>query len=913
VNKFADKNQVTMKVLDYETAKNIIVNNHYSGCMPPFQLALGFYIKEKINCVIVFGPSATPNMVKSLPSPKYWELTRLFSFDWGGKNIESICISKALKYIEQNYDKNVIISFADPSEGHAGYIYQATNWLYCGQSQSDKWYFVDGKKIHPRSMVAKYGTRSEKLLKDKGIVFECRKLAGKHRYVYFLGSKGNKRKLRKKLKYDVLPYPKLSTSEAGEVSKATRIASSNEGLVRFQKPASGVLTGRMQKVKQILQSINWPDEVLVIDFETYFDQDYTLKDLSTAEYIADERFEFTGLGLQIDDHTPRFVNGDRVEATIKRLKSRFGKALHNCTVVAKNNKFDILILAEKFGIYPPYTIDIEDLSRYYDSRMSQKLKDLAKLLKLQPKGDTMQFKGLHWEDMSPDQRSAMREYCLGDIKDEVELLKILLPMLDNPGTELDLARHTLNLYLKPTFILDIDQSRQIAGGMGKALSKDLSKVAWVLKYRSKAKPTIPKILRAKKIFSKILQKELDRVGDGEKVPMKEGKNGLIPATAKNDVGFQLLLVHKDERVRNLCNAKMACTGWPLHQKKVDRMIREANCTDGKLRIPLCYYGCHTGRWSARSSGWNPLNLGGKGRGRPLHPLIGQVRNTLMAPDGYVLLINDSAQIEARELAWVAHQDDLVEDFRNHADPYSKFATKLFQAKVWKVSEEEAKTPEGKTATIRRGFGKDAILGCGYGMGSITFYDRCRSNDNLRPLFDSGEYDFDFISKLIQTYRTTYDKIPAFWREIERCFRVTAKYGKTMEYRISDKASLRFEKFDSDLYLWLPSGRKLVYRKAKVRAKDDSISDIHGVMWGGHLTENVIQAICRCLMVHWLMECEKAGIPIVLHTYDELVGCVPEEQAEEKLKVMDEIMVTAPAWAEGLPLETEGYISKRYKK
>ncbi|MEE8208904.1 MAG: DNA polymerase, partial [Nitrosomonadaceae bacterium] len=565
------------------------------------------------------------------------------------------------------------------------------------------------------------------------------------------------------------------------------------------------------------------------------------------------------------------------------------------------------------GIYPPYTIDIEDLSRYYDSRMSQKLKDLAKLFKLQPKGDTMQFKGLHWEDMSSEQRRAMREYCLGDVKDEVMLLEILLPMLDNPGTELDLARHTLNLYLKPTLNLDSEQASQIAVGMDGALSEDLRKVAWVLKYRTKIKPNIPKILRAKKMFPMILQDKLDAVGEGQKVPMKKGKNGMIPATAKDDVAFQLLLAHKDEKVRNLCAAKAACTGWPLHQKKVQRMIADAGCSDGKLRIPLKYYGAHTGRWSG-TGGWNPLNLGGKGRGNPIHPLIRQVRNTLVAPDGYMLVVVDSAQIEARELAWIAHQIDLIEGFANGEDIYSNFASELFQERVWKPSKKEKKTVEGKTADIRRGFGKDAILGCGYGMGTNTFFDRCRQNSTLRPLFDNGKYDWDFIDRLIKTYRTKYSCIPAFWREIERCFRVVTKYlGQTAGYAISDVARIEFSRQGSTTKIRLPLGRILNYRHAVVSPKQDKIKYLHGPLWGGTLTENVIQAMCRCLLGGWLLECEKEGIPIVLHTYDELVGCVREEDADVALAVMTDIMCIGPVWAEGLPLDAEGFISKRYKK
>jgi len=309
-----------------------------------------------------------------------------------------------------------------------------------------------------------------------------------------------------------------------------------------------------------------------------------------------------------------------------------------------------------------------------------------------------------------------------------------------------------------------------------------------------------------------------------------------------------------------------------------------------------------------------MNLGGKGRGRPIHPLIAQVRSTLMAPDGYTLVIVDSAQIEARELAWVAHQDDLVKGFANGEDIYSEFASELFQAKVWKPTEEEKKTPEGRTADIRRGFGKDAILGCGYGMGANTFFDRCRQNDTLRSLFDNGEYDWDFINTLIKTYRTKYSDITTFWTEIEKCFRWPTKYPKERTvYRISKSAEIRFFRSGTTTKMRLPSGRIMNYRHASVSPKDDGIRYLHGHLWGGSITENLIQAMCRDLLGYWLLQCETVNIPIVLHSYDELVGCVPLTQAEHMLGIMINIMSQGPPWADGLPLAAEGQISERYCK
>jgi len=924
-----------MKILDYETAKKVVVKNHYSGRMPPYQLALGFYIKDRLNCVILFGPSATAKMTDSLPSSNYWELSRLFSFDWGSKNIESICISKALKYIEKNCNKDIIVSFADPSENHVGYIYQATNWLYCGLSlkTGGYTYFFDNKWQHPRSTVAKYGTRKHAdILKIEPDV-KFKRIPQKHRYIYLLGSKKKKKELRKKLKYKILPYPKLNASEAGEVSRVTRIASSDEGLVRLQQPASGAL-GWFSN----LQQANWPTEILLLDFETFFSKDYHLGNDKTAisipEYVADPRFEFTGLGFQVFNHPlyysgPTFIPGPSVEWAIERLQKHFGKALHNCTVVAKNNKFDMLILAEKFGIYPAYPLDIEDLSRYLDSRMKHDLGSLAKLFKLPNKGDTGQFKGQHWVaswltsgNKVPDRRlcsgdsrppdkplkdmdhAVMKEYCLNDIRLEAALLKKLLPIIDNPEFEFTLMRHTLNLFLKPKLKLDYELAEQLANDMELEVDRTVESVK---KYwpPNTGEAEVSRVLRTRKEFPAMLQRLL---GD-EPLPMKQGKKEMIPALAKTDEACQALLVHKKENIRDLVAAKLGMTTWPKHAKRVRKMIIQTQCSGDMLRVPLKYYGCHTGRWSG-SGGINLHNLGGKGRGKPIHLLIAKVRNCLLAPPGYILSITDSRQIEARVLAWIAECDKLVKGFANKEDIYSEFATGLFGHRVWNPSEKEEKTPESKLAGIERGFGKDGILGCGYGLGSNTFYQRCRENDSLRPMFDSGKYDWDFINKLIKTYRKTYSEIPKFWTNIEKAFRWVTKYPDQKAEVFKGKIKVWMQ--HGTLCCRLPSDRVLYYRHMSVNTKGD-LKYLHGHLWGGSITENVVQAISRDLLGYWVLEFEKTGIPIVLTSHDEAVGCVLKSGAEDKLEQMLDIMRVGPAWAEGLPLDAEGYLSGFYKK
>jgi hypothetical protein len=175
------------------------------------QIALGFYYELKLNTVIIYGSSATARMKDSLPNPNYMELTRLFSFDWVGKNMESYCIAQSFNYIRIKHSNiKVLISFADPSVGHHGYIYQATNWLYCGLSDQTGGYtyFFDNKWQHPRTTVSKYGTRKhEEILKINPDI-EFKRIPRKHRYLYFLGTKKEIKEMKNKLQYNILPYPK---------------------------------------------------------------------------------------------------------------------------------------------------------------------------------------------------------------------------------------------------------------------------------------------------------------------------------------------------------------------------------------------------------------------------------------------------------------------------------------------------------------------------------------------------------------------------------------------------------------------------------------------------------------------------------------------------------------------------------
>lgn len=195
--------------------------------------------------------------------------------------------------------------------------------------------------------------------------------------------------------------------------------------------------------------------------------------MSTVEYICDERFEFLGLGTNTLVYEP-----EDIEDYLNQID------YNDCTIVMQRAMFDALILKEKFNIQPKYIIDILDLARHYDSRMKHDLDSLAKMFKLKPKGNTNQFKGLHYEQMDEWQKAALVEYTLGDVEIETDLFKILLPLLSNPHIEIPIANHTLNLYLSAKIQFDNKLAISLKQQMKDELVKKLNKIQWALFYEN---------------------------------------------------------------------------------------------------------------------------------------------------------------------------------------------------------------------------------------------------------------------------------------------------------------------------------------------------------------------------------------------------------------------------------------------
>ncbi len=675
----------------------------------------------------------------------------------------------------------------------------------------------------------------------------------------------------------------------------------------------------MKRFQQILEQAGFPTEVLCLDFESFFSADYCMgrskKAISLIEYVMDQRFEFTGMGEKFFgnsdvDYPINFYEPDKLEMYFRAACRAYGPNLEKCTIVGQNLKFDCLLMAEKFSVVPQYTVDLLDLANMHDPKMKHDLNTLDAywLGGEGSKGDTNQFKGVHAKNID---YKKMSKYCRNDIDITAKLIQVMLPeIMARPKLEIPLANHTLQMFLHPSFDIDIPRAKIIQQRMSLEMAGAVMKAGKVMGidygHEDFSKPTI-----FVPMFTEILEKY------GEVMPMKlsdkpykkTGKRELIPALAKDDQAMQELLCHPVEEISVLAAAKVAVGSWPGHIKKVKNIVLQAEARGNRLGGSLGYCRAKTWRWGG-IGGINQHNMGGRGRaGRGTHPLIIEVRGIYKAPKGYILGIPDLSAIEARNLAWQAGQENMLQAFVKNTDIYSEFGSELFNAQIRRAEDDD---PPALAAlyTLRRGFSKDCVLGFGYGMGTNRFYHDCYINPALRPLFDSGKYDWEFCDKAVKLYRNKYNKIPDFWDKVEIAWRFVTKF-KQEERIVND--NLRFYNKNDATFIELPSGRYIRYPRARVTGKGDLSYKYAKNLWGGYLTENIIQAESRDLLAEAIMRLVNVGYDVVLHVHDEIVLMLKKETAEQDLARAVEIMIEVPTWAVGFLIDAEGILSERYCK
>ena len=642
--------------------------------------------------------------------------------------------------------------------------------------------------------------------------------------------------------------------------------------------------------------------VLVVDFETRWDRKhYTLSKMTTEEYIRSNEFKAFGCCIKT------YGVDDTAWISHNALQEAFDLVDWSQTaVLAHNAQFDVAILSWVYGCKPAFIYDSLSMARALRGvEVGNSLAKLAEEFGLPPKG-----KAVHSTDglpeLTPEIEAELADYCAHDVwlceqvfnrlaegfpKKELKLIDLTLKMFTNPVLQLD----------KEMLSNAIEEERTTRSSLLERLAIDEAALA--------SNPKFADVLLAL----------------GVEPPTKVSKTtgNRTFAFAKNDALFQALLNSEREDVATLCEARLAVKST-LERTRAQRFLDIS--ARGTLPVPLNYYGAHTGRWSAsKGSGLNLQNLK---RGSFL-------RKSIMAPDGHMLVVCDLSQIEPRVLTWLAEDTALLDIFRSGQDAYAQFGAQMFGIPGLNKDSH----PDLRQSA------KSALLGCGYGMGWASFaaqlltgflgapptrYDKAFAKqlgigaydvekftgweENLKRMMEIPRTCTDqellvhclSAKTIIDKYRSAAWPVVSFWQMCNSLIERSLAGGNPFEYKC-----LRFEKER----IVLPSG--LALRYPMLKAVPDAGGRVqwhygeHGIkLYGGKLTENIVQAVARCVMTDGMLRIQKR-YSCVLTVHDEVVVAVPEVEAEEAKDWVLAQMVVVPTYMPGLPLAAEVDVAKRY--
>jgi DNA polymerase len=604
-------------------------------------------------------------------------------------------------------------------------------------------------------------------------------------------------------------------------------------------------------------------DLITFDMETYYDKDYSLSKMTTEEYIRDERFEVVGVSVKVNNGEPEWASGTMGQ--IKKYLQRFDWA--NSMMLAHNTMFDGAIASWHFDVHPKALADTMHMARaLHGVEASASLKAVADRYGVGVKGtEVVRAMGKRRLDFLPEELSTYGDYCINDVELTYSLFQIMAKKF--PMKELRLIDLTLRMFTEPT--LELNKSQLEAHLVAVQERKEKLLVDAGIEDKSD--------LMSNPKFALMLN--MLGVAPPMKVSPTTGKETF--AFAKNDEEFKALLEHDDDRVQALVSARMG-TKSTLEETRTQRFIGIAE--RGKLPVPVRYYAAHTGRWGGDDK-INLQNLPSRG------PNAKSLKKAIIAPQGHTVIEADSAQIEARVLAWLAGQEDLVSAFTNREDVYKKMASTIYGVAVDDVTKDQ------------RFVGKTTILGAGYGMGAVKFQAQLKTFGFDMPL--------DEARRVINIYRDANWNISNLWKEAQVMLRYMAQ-GDKVTFGKSGVIGVD----PANKALIMPSGLPMYYSGLfaveeekgpqyyyKVRRGDNKI-------YGGKVVENVCQAIARCIIGEQMLRIAKR-YKVVLTVHDSIVCCVPDAETDAAKAYIEDSMRWVPDWAAGLPVDCEAGTAKSY--
>lgn len=695
--------------------------------------------------------------------------------------------------------------------------------------------------------------------------------------------------------------------------------------------------------------VDW-DRLVSLDFETYFDSDYTLSKMSTSEYVRDKRFKAQMVGIKVGKGKTKIVPHKRIAAELKKINwATHGLLCHNI-------QFDGFILSHHYGIVPAkYYCTLSMARGLHSNEIGAGLDEVAKFYGGQGKIDGVleTTKGvLDWSKVMYDNVAI---YCAQDVDemyrifremhavypaDEINLIHMTARMFCDPVLTVDLPRvqkeyerevkkreQTMFAAVDPTrYDIDGDlydkelHKKLLKGPAERALTGLERNMLIVKRIVGSNERFIELLLETgmsecdipRKISKAWMAKPVSERDDADKWSYAFAKDDLdfinlpdrvwdlFPELDPNDQADVVAAAEKSERLQLLVDVRIAVKSTT----NITRAARFLEAGRDGMRLPVgyAYYRAHTGRWG----GNNKMNMQNLTRG-------GELRLSILAYKGHQIAVADSGQIEARVNGWLWDQDDLLAAFRNadtwdkslgvargdKRDAYCRFADDIYGREI---------TTNDK---LERFVGKVCVLGLGYQMGAAKLQmTLAKGALGGPPVY----FSLDECKHIINTYRRRNYKIANGWKVCERIIEDMAA-GRNGEHKCISWGM----DDNGNGFVLLPNGMCLKYpdlRKAQGDKGWDEWTyqsgDMRKKIYGGLLCENLVQALARIIVATQMLWID-AKYRVVMTTHDEVVTHPKKAQASKCYDWMYRCMTTPLAWCPDIPLAAEGGWADNYSK
>lgn len=613
--------------------------------------------------------------------------------------------------------------------------------------------------------------------------------------------------------------------------------------------------------------------IITIDFESFYDKDFSLSKITTEEYIRSPLFEAIGVSTKVNDGEIVWVSGD-----YKKIKAHLlSLPWNDHLLLAQNTAFDAAILNWRFGIKPVGYLDTMSMANaIHGLTESSSLANLAKFYGEADKGEQVkQYIGYRRKDFSPLELADYGTYCNHDVQLCYNIFNKMLPNF--PKGELRVVDLTIRMFAEPQLLLD--EKMLVDDLMAIRAEKRGSLLTLMNMLGVKNEDALKTQLMSNDKFAELLR--LRGVEPPTKVSEKTKKEAW--AFAKTDEEFTDLMDSEDPLVATMVTTRLAAKST-IGEKRTEAFTNIAN--RGAYPFSLKYSGAMiTHRWSGFDT--NPQNL----------PRGSTLRKSIMAPAGHQLVVADLSNIELRLGMWLAGQHDAIQQINDGMDLYRVFASEAFNIDYDKIAKD----------SDFRFIAKVCCLSLIYGTGSIKLRETIRIQSKGKTVVSAIEAE-----RLKSLYREKNTNVVDAWGE----------GGQVLEW-IRDNEShtvYGFLPVLGDTGIIKPNGLSLPYPKLTVE------QGIRGEEWyyevrrgratmrdkvyGAKVFQRTTQSLARDIMAEHTININKQYTVAGL-VHDEVICIVPDDEVEVAKAFITQVMRTPPSWAKDLPLNCDVGSGKRY--